>query len=129
MTTALSYLAWTLVLAILQVSLASATKRRQDGTQWATGSRDAKHPEYEGLAGRMVRAQANLYEALPLFIGAVLLAHVSLRDGTLTAWGAGIFFWARLAYIPAYAYGLSPWRSVIWAVSVLGLVLVLVSLA
>jgi uncharacterized MAPEG superfamily protein len=129
MTTALSYLAWTLVLAVLQVSLASATKRRQDGTQWAMSSRDSTHPEYEGLAARMVRAQANLYESLPLFIGAVLLAHVSERDGSLTAWGAGIFFWARLAYIPAYAYGLVPWRSVIWGVAVLGLALVLISLA
>lgn len=129
MTTALAFLAWTLVLAVLQVAVASVAKRRQDSMAWASGNRDAPPPQYTGLAARMTRAQANLYEILPLFIGAVLLAHASDRDGTLTAWGAGIFFFARLAYIPAYAYGVAPLRSACWAASVLGLALVLISLA
>ncbi len=129
MTTALAFLAWTLVLAVVQVTLTSAARRRQDGMAWAAGNRDEPPPQYTGLAARMTRAQANLYEALPLFIGAVLLAHASGRDGTLTAWGAGIFLLARLAYIPAYAYGLAPLRTTCWGASVLGLVLVLVSLA
>ena len=128
MTTALFYLGWTLVLTIFQVILASATKRRQDGLQWAAGTRDAPAPEYRGIAARMVRAQANLYENLPVFIGAVLLAHVSGRENGLTAWGAGLFFWGRVAYIPTYAYGLVPWRTVAWAVAVIGLLLVLFSL-
>ena len=128
MTTALSYLGWTLVLTIFQVILASATKRRQDGLQWAAGTRDAPAPEYRGIAARMVRAQANLYENLPVFIGAVLLAHASGRENGLTAWGAGLFFWGRVAYIPTYAYGLVPWRTVAWAVAVIGLLLVLFSL-
>ncbi len=129
MTTALSYLAWTLVLAVVQVTVASAAKRRQDSMAWASGNRDEPPPQYTGLAARMTRAQANLYEILPLFIGAVLLAHASGRDGTLTAWGAGVFFWARVAYIPAYAYGVAPLRTACWAASVVGLALVLVSLA
>ncbi len=128
MTTALTYLGWTLVLTIFQVILASATKRRQDGMDWAAGVRDKPAPDYHGIAARMVRAQANLYENLPVFIGAVLLAHVSGRESALTAWGAGLFFWGRVAYIPAYAYGLVPWRTVVWAVSLIGLVLVLISL-
>ena len=129
MTTALLYLAWTLVLAVGQIVVASAAKRRQDGMQWATGNRDADHPGYTGLAARMVRAQANLYETLLLFIGAILLAHASGRENLLTAWGAGLFFWARLAYIPVYAYGLVPWRTLVWGVAMLGLALVLISLA
>ena len=129
MTTALSYLAWTLVLAVVQVAVTSGAKRRQDGMAWAAGNRDSAPPEYTGLAARMIRAQANLYEALPLFIGAVLLAHASGRDGTLTAWGAGLFFWSRFAYVPAYAYGVAPLRTGCWGVSVVSLALVLISLA
>jgi len=129
MTTSLSYLAWTIVLAIVQIVIAAAVKRPQDGMQWASGNRDDKDPAYTGLAGRMVRAQANLYETLPLFIGAVLLAHMVGRDTSLTAWGAGLYFWARLVYIPTYGLGLVPWRTIVWAVSVVGLVLVLISLA
>ncbi len=129
MTTALLYLAWTLVLAVGQIVVASAAKRRQDGMKWASGNRDVDHPGYTGLAARMVRAQANLHETLPLFIGAILLAHACGRDSPLTAWGAGLYFWARLAYIPLYAYGLAPWRTLAWGVAMLGLALVLISLA
>lgn len=129
MTTSLSYLAWTIVLAVVQIFIAAAAKRQQDGMQWATGNRDGNGPEYTGLAGRMARAQSNLYETLPLFIGAVLLAHVVGRDTSLTAWGAGLYFWARLIYIPTYGLGLVPWRSVVWAVGVVGLLLVMISLA
>jgi uncharacterized MAPEG superfamily protein len=128
MTPALNYLALTLVLAIVQVVIAAVAKRRQDGTQWAMGSRDVEHPGYTGVAARMVRAQANLYESLPIFIGAVLLAHVTGHAGALATWGAAIFFWARLAFIPAYAYGLVPWRTLVWFAGVVGLVMILVSL-
>ena len=128
MTTALAYLGWTLVLAIVQIVVSSVTKRPQDGMQWATGNRESGTPTYTGVAGRMVRAQANLFETLPVFIGAVLLAHVAGRDLGLTAWGAGIYFWARLVYIPTYALGLVPWRSIVWAMAMIGLLLVLISL-
>jgi len=128
MTTALNYLALTLVLAIVQVIIAAGAKRRQDGTQWAMGARDSEHPAYTGIAARMVRAQANLYESLPIFIGAVLLVHITGHEGALATWGAAIFFWARVAFIPAYAYGLVPWRTLIWFAGVVGLVMVLVSL-
>ncbi len=127
MTTAMVYLGWTLVLALVQIFAAAAAKRGQDGMQWATGNRDSQ-PTYTGVAGRMDRAQANLFETLPIFIGAVLLAHLTRYHPALAAWGAGLYFWARLIYIPTYAAGLSPWRSIVWGVSMVGLLLVLISL-
>ena len=126
--TALIYLGWTLVLAVVQIVAASAAKRGQDGMQWANGNRDEQPPSYTGVAGRMQRAQANLYETLPLFIGAVLLSYVFGHHPRLAGWGAGLYFWARLVYIPIYARGLQPWRSIVWGVSMVGLLLVLVSL-
>ncbi|MGI4793055.1 MAG: MAPEG family protein [Janthinobacterium lividum] len=128
MTTALIYLGWTLPLVIVQIIVASAAKRRQDGMQWASGNRDTTLSAYTGLAGRMERAQANLLETLPIFIGAVLLSHITGRDLGVAAWGAGIYFWARLLYIPTYALGLVPWRSIVWGIAMIGLVLVLISL-
>ncbi len=127
MTTAMVFLGWTLVLALVQIFVAAAAKRGQDSTQWAMGNRDSQ-PTYTGVAARMQRAQANLFETLPIFIAAVLLAHLTRYHPVLAAWGAGIYFWARLIYIPAYAAGLSPWRSIIWGVSMIGLLLVLISL-
>lgn len=127
MTLALTYLAWTLVLAIVQVLAAAGFKRQQDGLQWAAGNRDGAPKEYTGVAARLTRAQANLFENLPIFVGAVLLAHVGGRETMWTALGAGLFFWARLAYVPVYALGLAPLRSIVWGVALVGLVMTVLS--
>lgn len=128
MTTSLAYLAWTLALALFQILLAAGFKRQQDTLQWAAGNRDDAAKPYTGTAARLARAQANLFETLPLFVGAVLIAHVTGRVSALSVWGAGLYFWARLLYVPAYVFGLGPVRSLIWGVSIVGLILVLVGL-
>ncbi|WP_249196569.1 MAPEG family protein [Gluconobacter cerinus] len=125
MPSSLVWLSFTLVLAVVQLFLTSAACRRQDSVQWATSNRDGEAPRYTGVAARMRRAQANFQETLPIFIGAVLVAHVAGRDGSLVTWGAGLYFLGRLAYIPAYALGLGSIRSLIWGVSMIGLFLVL----
>ncbi|MBX4159006.1 MAPEG family protein, partial [Lactiplantibacillus plantarum] len=71
---------------------------------------------------------ANLYETLPLFIGAVLIAHAVGADGRLTLWGTALYFWARVAYVPLYAFGVPYVRSLVWVVSLAGLIMVLASL-
>lgn len=128
MSMSLVWLGWTLVLAVAHLFLTSAACRRQDGVQWATGNRDGETPHYTGLAARMRRAQANLQETLPIFIGAVLLAHVAGKDGALVAWGAGLYFFGRLLYVPAYAFGWGAVRSLIWGGSMVGLFLILLGL-
>jgi uncharacterized MAPEG superfamily protein len=46
----------------------------------------------------------------------------------MTALGAQLFFWGRLAYAVVYLIGL-PWvRTATWAVSMAGLVLILIQL-
>ncbi|MQR98562.1 MAPEG family protein [Gluconobacter aidae] len=124
----LVWLGWTLVLAVVQLFLTAAACRQQDGLQWASSNRDGEAPHYTGMAARLKRAQANLAETLPIFIGAVLLAWVSGRYSPLAGWGAGTYFLARTLYVPAYAFGWGPVRSLIWGISMAGLVLVLISL-
>ena len=128
MTTPLFYLALTLVLALVQILVAAGFKRQQDSLQWAAGNRDDQPVQYQGAAARLARAQANLWESLPIFVGAILLAHVALRESGLTTWGAALFFWGRLVYVPVYALGLAPLRSIVWGVALVGLILVLISL-
>jgi uncharacterized MAPEG superfamily protein len=67
------------------------------------------------------RAQDNLFETLPLFLGAVLIAHVAGKENETTALGAQIYFWARVAYVPLYAWGVRHLRSLVWIVSIVGL--------
>jgi uncharacterized MAPEG superfamily protein len=124
----LTMLGASLVLAIVQIGLAGHFRTRDYGTKWNTGARDEQMPPLSPLAGRFVRAQANLFETLPLFIGAVLACAVTSRFDARSAWGAQIFFWARVAYVPLYAAGVPVVRSLVFLVATGGLLMVIWSL-
>jgi uncharacterized MAPEG superfamily protein len=77
------------------------------------------------MAGRLKRAQYNLFETLPLFIGAVLIARVAGRENTVNAIGAQVYFRDRVASVPLYAFGIRHVRSLVRLVSAAGLVAIL----
>ena len=124
MTIELKMLAWTLVLAFVQILLFDVARTSQYGLKWNTGPRDEAMPPLSAQAERLQRAQNNLFETLPLFIGAVLISHVAGRDTANTALGAQIYFWGRLAYVPLYAFGVRQIRSLVWLISTAGLIMV-----
>jgi uncharacterized MAPEG superfamily protein len=124
MTTELTILAWTLVLAFVQILLFDVARTNQYGLNWNTGPRDEAMPPLSPMAERLRRAQDNLYETLPLFIAAILIAHVAGRDSRWTVIGAHIYFWGRVAYVPLYAFGVRQIRSVVWLISTAGLVII-----
>ncbi len=126
MTIELKMLAWTLVLAFAQILLFDFARTGQYGLKWNTGPRDETMPPLDPRAERLRRAQDNLFETLPLFIGAVLVAHVAGRENATTALGAQIYFWGRVAYVPLYAFGVRQVRSLVWLVSTAGLIMVAV---
>ena len=51
----------------------------------------------------------------------MLIAHVANKESEITALGAQIYFWARVAYVPLYAWGVRHLRSLAWLVSIVGL--------
>ena len=124
----LTMLAATLVLAFLHIFLPATGRTLVNGLAWNAGPRDGKPQPPGVITGRLERAQANLWETLPLFIGAVLIAHVAGEDGPLTFWGTQAYFWARLIYIPLYALGVPLVRSLVWLVSVGGLIAIFAAL-
>jgi len=124
MTTELTLLAWTLVLAVVQI-FAFDIARTGHGVKWNTGARDAAMPLLSPVAERLRRAQDNLYETLPLFIAAVLILHVAGISGALTVLGCQLYLFGRIAYLPLYAAGV-PWlRSIVWLASFAGLAMLL----
>ena len=128
MTTELTMLAWTLVLALVQIFLPIGGKTRAWGMKWNAGARDeTPSAPLPPVTGRLERAQRNLYETLPIFIAAVLIAHVAGREGPMTALGTQLYFWARLVYVPLYAFGVYGVRSLAFAVSMVGLVMILLA--
>jgi uncharacterized MAPEG superfamily protein len=127
-TTELTLLGWALVLAIVQVLVAAAFRNRETGIDYNAGARDAPSPAPVGrITGRLQRAQRNLYETLPLFAAAILIANVAGREGNLTLWGAWLYVVARVVYVPLYAAGVPVVRSLVWGVSLFGVVLVLIA--
>lgn len=125
MTTELTLLAWTIVLALVQIMLVANLRTAETGIQYNASARDGEAPPPRPVTARLQRAQANLFETLPLFIGAVLIAHVSGSEGDLTLWGCWMYLVARIVYIPLYAAGIPYVRSLVWLVSLAGLVMVL----
>lgn len=125
MTTELTMLVWSLILAFIQILLFDFARTSQYGLKWNTGARDDTMPALNPVAGRLQRAQYNLFETLPLFIGAVLVAHLTQRENSITAMGAQVYFWGRVLYVPLYAFGIRQIRSLVWLVSTAGLVAIL----
>jgi uncharacterized MAPEG superfamily protein len=121
MTIELTMAAWTLVLAFVQILAFDMARTRQYGAKWNMGARDGEMPPLGAGAQRLKRAQDNLFETLPLFLGAVLIAHVAGRTSATTAIGAQLYFWARVAYLPLYGFGVPVIRSLVWVVSIVGL--------
>jgi|SRR5450830_1694 len=128
MTLELSCLAWLVVLAIVQIMLAGQARTKQYGTQWNISARDGEMPALNPLPARLLRAQANLFETLPLFAIAILIATVAHKTSWMTEVGAVTYLIARLIYLPLYAFGVPVVRTLVWLISMLGFLLVLVAL-
>ena len=128
MTIEMKMLAWSLVLAVVQILLFDVARTGQYGVKWNTGARDETMPPLSATAERLSRAQSNLYETLPLFIAAVLGLHALGVSTPVTVAGAQLWFWGRVAYVPLYAFGVRWLRSIVWLASFAGLVLLIAAL-
>jgi uncharacterized MAPEG superfamily protein len=124
----LTILAWTLVLALVQIFLTVMVVNRDKGLKYNMGPRDEPGKPLSNLSGRMMRAQGNLFETLPIFAAAVLIVHAMARESSLTLLGAELFLGARIVYVPLYALGVPVLRTLVWAVSIVGLVMILVAI-
>jgi uncharacterized MAPEG superfamily protein len=116
MTPELTALALAGILQMVQFLLFAVPANLELGTRYTAGPRDrAPERPLSTLAGRLQRALNNHFEGLILFTLAVVVVTLSGQSGPLTATCAWVYLAARLLYIPAYALGLAPWRSVVWA--------------
>jgi uncharacterized MAPEG superfamily protein len=125
MTTEFSMLAWGSVLALVHILAAAQVKTRQYGTDWNLGARDEELPPPRPIVGRMARAQANFFETYPVMIAAVLIVSAAGLTSERTALGAMLWLGGRVLYLPLYAFGVRYLRSLAWAVSLVGIVMVL----
>lgn len=111
--TEITVLCLSALLHVVAIGVAGASANKDTGVEYNISPRD-RDPGYSKLTQRLRRAQANHAENLMLFAVAVLAVWASNSQGVVTATCAWIYLAARVLYIPAYAYGWAPWRSIIF---------------
>lgn len=117
--------------ALLQAAqfISFATLANRDLTPGYTSSPRDRPPSRQMtvLTARLQRAMNNHFEALILFTLAVVVVTLGDKGNGFTANCAWAYLIARILYVPAYYFGLSPWRSLIWFVGLTATVLMILS--
>jgi uncharacterized MAPEG superfamily protein len=81
-------------------------------------------PAAEGLRGRMDRTVNNSVEGMVIFVPLVVIAHLAGVSNEMTAMGATIYFWSRVAFVPLYLFGI-PWvRTIVFLIGLIGLIMI-----
>ena len=88
------------------------------------GPRDNTHPRdwaarQSGWRARANSAQANSFEGLPFFIGAVIIAHQLGANQARLDMLAATYVVLRVLYLAAYIKGIGSVRSALWALGFL----------
>ncbi|MER8374869.1 MAPEG family protein [Mesorhizobium sp. M1406] len=125
MTFELAMLAGGCALGLFHIVLASHSASLQRSYRWTASARDAPQSPLTGVAGRLSRASANFGETFPLFIAAVVLAHLANAHDGRTIWGSALYLGARIVYLPLYAAGICLVRSLVWNIAVAGIALLI----
>ena len=123
MTYSLHLVMYAAILTWLMLIVAALLRTRAwtpAGLKIAFGNRD-NVSQISPLAFRADQTAQNTLEGFILFAPLVITAHVAGLDNAQTAFGAALFFWARVAYVPVYLIGIAYLRTAIWLVSVAGL--------
>lgn len=125
MSTELKMLVFAVILGIVQLLIATQAATAVRGLKWNASPRDQKAPELTGIPGRLDRAFKNFLETFAFFAAAVLVVQATGRNNDLTVLGAQMYFFARVLYVPLYAFGIPYIRTLTWLVSVVGIALLL----
>lgn len=113
-----------LIAALLPLGCAWLAKSPGFGKPRREGGYDNHEPRawlarQSDWQARANAAQANSFEALPLFIGAVIIAHQMAAPQTRLDILAMLFVTLRVIYIAMYVAGLPMVRSAIWSLALL----------
>lgn len=124
MTPELTYLLWATILLIVHIIAQATFSDLSKGIGWALGPQDENRVQ-NAFAGRIQRALRNYLETLPAFVALALMLTITETANATSAFGAALWFWARVVFIPAYASGIPVIRSVVWFASIFGLVMMI----
>jgi uncharacterized MAPEG superfamily protein len=116
------------ILLLVHIFAAVHFKTKQYGRKWNVGARDETLPPLDPVGSRLARAQANFQETFPIAVVALLGVVIAGRTSGWTALGGWIWLGARTIYLPLYAAGVPVVRTIVFAISLVGLGMVLAPL-
>lgn len=127
MSVELTMLLYSTALYFVLIMIPASEAILANGVATQAGARD-QLPEPTMFNRRAVRLRNNMLENMVIFTALVVIVQLSESHSAATALGAQIFFWARVAHAVTYLAGW-PWiRPACWAVSVVGMATMAVSL-
>ncbi|SEO00662.1 MAPEG family protein [Salinihabitans flavidus] len=133
MTPELTALTLAALLQVLQVVLMAIPANLELGPGKTLSPRDADRPgkplmeQVSRRTARLHRAMTNHFEGLILFTIACVVVTLADASTPFTTACAHTYLAARVLYVPAYAFGWVPWRSLIWGVGFLATALMLLA--
>ena len=116
------------LLQALQYAAFAIPANLELGVGYTSSARDRPPSRPLSLTtARLQRALTNHFEGLILFTIAVVVVTLGNQTRPVTVACGWAYLAARILYVPAYALGLSPWRSAIWGVGIFATVIMLVA--
>ena len=129
MSTEITILILAALLQVLQFALMAIPANLELGPRRTLSPRDETPlaQQTSRRTARLIRAMDNHFEALILFTIACVTLAISNKSTLFTEICAWIYLAARIIYIPAYAFGWVPWRSIIWFIGFIATTLMLIA--
>ena len=125
--TEIQMLCWAVVLGLGQLVIATSAATLDQGLPYNLSPRDLPPPAVKPMTARLLRAFHNFKETFGFFAVAVLVVTALGKTSANSALGAEIYLAARVIYVPVYAAGVPVLRTLIWAASIVGIVMVLLA--
>lgn len=121
----LSGVVYSVLILFLVIGAQALSGILNNGFSWGLGARDtAKEPTV--FQGRAMRTVSNHIESMMFFVPLALVAfHMGLVENAMVQKGVWLYLIGRVIYPLTYWTGLPYARTLIWFVSVVGLVMLL----
>jgi uncharacterized MAPEG superfamily protein len=114
-----------IALGLLQLAASVGANLAGRGLAYGVGARDEPPKPLGVIASRLERAYRNFLETFAFFAAAVLVVQAQGASTAAADLGARLYLWGRLLYVPAYVIAIPFARTACWAVSIVGIVMVL----
>jgi uncharacterized MAPEG superfamily protein len=100
---------------------------RKGYIQWNAGPRDTPF-DMGPHADRLKRAFSNFKETYIFFVVVVIALAFAHKSSTVSVDAAWTYLIARIVYVPLYAFGVRGVRSLVWVISLAGIIACFVTL-